>query len=226
MKRILFLMMCMLVVTSQKSTAQDSSTTQLIKLPKVNHVGFYIAPELQFGQLRYGFTGFGGNSFMLLINKKLGVGITSFRNLDRNYSPSSLSPLLLNANYHGLKFEYTVNGNKAIHLTFPLTIGVANASADTAGALYGRNRPHMDGNDASPVGFNNTNRSRFMFVQPGVQVEANVFKCMKVYAGVNYRVAWKDAMPNQLSNSTVEGLSANAGIKFGLFEVPTHKKKK
>jgi hypothetical protein len=65
-----------------------------------------------------------------------------------------------------------------------------------------------------------------MFVQPGVQVEANVFKCMKVYAGVNYRVAWKDAMPNQLSNSTVEGLSANAGIKFGLFEVPTHKKKK
>ena len=42
---------------------------------------------------------------------------------------------------------------------------------------------------------------------------------MKVYAGVNYRLAWKDAIPNQLGNSTVEGLSANAGIKIGVFEV-------
>jgi hypothetical protein len=42
---------------------------------------------------------------------------------------------------------------------------------------------------------------------------------MKVYAGVNYRLAWKDAIPNQLGNSTVEVLSANARIKLGVFEV-------
>lgn len=227
MKRFIFLMMCFAMFTSNQSTAQDSSTTQLIKLPKLNHIGFYIAPEFQYGQLKNGFTGFGGNSFMLLINKKLGIGLTSFRNMDRNYSPSGIAPLILSSDFKGIKFEYTVRGNKALHITFPLTIGVARANADSAGMLYGRNRAHDQMNDIMNAPNRSfENRSKYMFVMSGVQLEANVFKFMKVYAGVNYRLAWKDAMQNQLANSTVEGLSANAGIKLGVFEMSTHKKKK
>jgi hypothetical protein len=217
--------MCLALFTSKQTEAQDSSTTQLIKLPKVNHIGFYIAPEFQYGQLKNGFTGFGGNSFMLLINKKLGVGLTSFRNMDRNYSPSGIAPLILSSDFKGIKFEYSVRGNKALHLSFPLTIGVARTTTDSIGMFYGKNHDQMNEIPNAPHR-SFENRSIYMFVMPGVQLEANVFKFMKVYAGVNYRLAWKDAMPNQLANSTVEGLSANAGIKLGVFEVSTSKKKK
>jgi len=220
-------MMCLAIFTSKQSTAQDSSTTQLITLPKVNHIGLYIAPEFQYGQLKNSFTGFGGNSFMLLINKKLGVGLTSFRNMDRNYSPSGIAPLILSSDFKGIKFEYTVRGNKALHLTFPLIIGLASTTADSAGMLYGRNRLHNQMNDMTNAPKRSfETRSKYMFVIPGVQLEANVFRFMKVYAGISYRLAWKDAMPNQLANSTVEGLSANAGIKLGIFDVATHTKKK
>ena len=69
------------------------------------------------------------------------------------------------------------------------------------------------------IDYTHKSESYWLLHSTGVQLEANVFKFMKVYAGVNYRLAWKDAIPNQLGNSTVEGLSANAGIKIGVFEV-------
>jgi hypothetical protein len=215
--------------TSKNTIAQDSSSTQLLKLPKINHIGFYVAPEFQYGQLKLGFTGFGGNSFMMLINKKLAVGITSTQSLQRNYSPSSVSPLYLHSNFRGLKLEYVLNGNKAVHLTFPLIIGMATARTDSSNWLGDRRGMHDSNNELTYNGTRpnfRSNESRYMFVQPGVQVEANLLKFMRIYGGVNYRIGWKDAVPNQLAVNTIEGFSANVGVKVGLFEIATHRKKK
>jgi hypothetical protein len=211
--------------------AQDTTTT-LLKLPKINYLGLYVAPEMQYGQLKNNFTGFGGNSFMLLINKKLGVGITATSSLSNNYSPSGVSPLYLHSRFTGLKLEYVLNGNKAVHFTFPIVIGMASTSADSANLANGEHNKIYN-NDSivnrsknMHKGFAMGSKSNYAFVQPGIQIETNVLKFLKIYAGATYRFAWKDAQTNTLPVSTVQGFSANVGVKVGLFEISTHKKKK
>lgn len=59
MKRLTFCMFLVLLTTSIKSSAQDTTRT-LFKLMKPQSLGLYVEPEISYGQLRGSMTGFGG----------------------------------------------------------------------------------------------------------------------------------------------------------------------
>ncbi|MDP4268036.1 MAG: hypothetical protein Q8880_11445 [Bacteroidota bacterium] len=217
MKKLILLVVLAALMVTAKSYSQDS-TKQLLNLPKIKNIGFYIAPEYQYGQLKDKFTSFAGVSGMILFNKTFGIGGEYQHNTYDNYSPSGISPLLLRGDFGGLKMEYIIKPNSAIHYSFNLLVGGGSASADSA-ATYRKLYNDSIRNDHHRFDHKSGIRSDYFIIQPGVQIEANLIRCLKLFAGVNYRFSIDgDHINSLLPSSTLQGLSVSAGIKIGLFD--------
>ncbi len=200
--------------------AQDSVRT-LIHFPKMKTFGIYISPEFQYGQQGGAFTPLSSNALMLQFNNRFGIGYSTAHALQQNFSPASVSPLNLNTSYNGLKLEYTLKPASVVHVSFSLTGGSAFARADSA------NRTAMPVFDSTTNRFMRPARTAqtgsFAFIQPGFQIETNLLRWAKLYAGASYRVGFPVGNQNQLTVSNVQGLSAQVGLKLGWFDFSTEK---
>jgi hypothetical protein len=232
MKKSIVLALFAVLCASTSLFAQQDTMHTLIKISKPKYIGFYVSPEYQYGQTGGAFNSFAGSSAMFIVNKKLALGVTAATNIQENFSPSSVSPLLLRSTFGGAKIEYTPRPNAAVHLTFPLVIGMGVAQADSAtyvgSVKNGNNGGGKDhnGKDNFPGGQNGNNErgisADYFVVQPGVQLEANLARFVKLYAGVNYRVGFgTETIASPLSKTTMTGVSANVGLKVGLFDLYT-----
>lgn len=212
---------------------RTDSATQTMKtmltFPKPKFLGVYFVPEYQYGQLAGQFTSMGGGSLMVLLNKKLGIGVSGYTTMN-NFTPSEISTdksLALHAQFGGAKIEYTLNPNSRVHVSFPLLIGGGRSTIDSAkryhetwGQPGGMHSYSHHGNEIS-----------FYVIQPGVNAEANLFRFMKVFAGASYRFV--SGGETRISNSNLSsppalgqmpGISFSAGIKLG-YDFYLHKKK-
>jgi hypothetical protein len=198
--------------------AQDTTRT-LFHIGRINTVGIYFAPEAQLGQLKGDFTSFTGGSLMLLLNKQWGIGVTGYMSADRSFSPASVSPLFLQSQFGGLRLEYTTNPNAAVHFSFPLVVGMGTARLDSVSNNNLGNFGKGNGRGAEGK-FNN----EFVVIQPGVQVEANLFRFVKAFAGANYRIAFSPNSTNTIAPNTLQGLSFDIGAKIGIFDIKMHRK--
>jgi hypothetical protein len=218
-----FLSLTLFVVFSAVSCfAQQDTMHTLIKSAKIKYLGFYVAPEFQYGQAGGAFNSYVGSSAMFLLNKKLAIGVTATTNTQADFSPTSVSPLLLRSTFGGAKLEYTFRPNSPVHFTIPLVIGYGSARTDSA--IYTVKTPKGKGNQGENNGFgrNNGNNAEYFVIQPGLQVEANLVRFIKLYAGVNYRLGFpNETVVSPLSKTSMTGLSANVGLKVGLFDFYT-----
>lgn len=106
----------------------------------------------------------------------------------------------------GLFTEYVVASNKAIHPVFHLFAG--------PGLTMQYDRKGWE--DFDDDDHESRDENWFMVVEPGVQLEINLFRWMRFSPGVSYRLAQgNDAMG--LSNSKLSGASFNLSMKFGRF---------
>jgi len=216
MKKISILSVIGLSFFANQGKAQDSTRT-LIRMPKINTVGLYIAPEYQYGQINSKLTSLGGISAMAIFNEKFAIGATMNHTLVRDLQPINISgtttPLYLNVRYGGLKMEYTVNPHGLIHVSFPLTVGMGNASYDSIRSFRTKDTTNRMNMMNQP-----RNGNQFFVIQPGIQFEANLMKVAKVYLGANYRFAFDQDNANTLSTKYMKGFGVYAGLKVGLFD--------
>jgi hypothetical protein len=233
MKKNLFLMLTVALFSASTLFAQEDTMHTLIKLSAPKYIGIYVAPEFQYGQAAGVFNSYSGASAMFIYNKKLAVGITGVRSIQDNFAPAKTSPLLLSSGFGGLKLEYTPRPNAAVHVTFPLVIGYGMARLDSV-SYTAKNwvkdtvnvNGHGKGDDYGRVRNNRGITNDYFVIQPGIQLETNIFRMVKLFGGVNYRFAF----PNQtvtapLTSTTLNGLSANIGLKIGLFDFSTTKER-
>lgn len=218
--KIMILCVSLGLVCSASLMAQDSTKSSMKTIfgakkakMKVNYLGIYLAPEYQYGQVGGSFTSLSGAALMLQFNKKFAIGATGFGSF-RNRQGTDL-----NANFGGLKMEYTVKPDAAVHVSFPLVVGVGGNGFDfeNDGGGRGRDRDFDDMFDDD----NHGNMSRI--IQPGVNVEANLSRYAKFYVGANYRFAFNN---NSTNTTDLSGFSANAGLKLGIFDYTFKKKAK
>ena len=220
MKKLLFLVLLMCVANSLKSVAQDTTHT-LIKLVKPQYIGLYVAPEVQYGQLNGAFTSLGGGSLMFLFNKRWGIGVTVQQSLSETFSPSGVAPLVLDAHFMGGRLEYTPRPDAAVHFTFPLVVGMGSASADSLRTEGSHNH------DNSTFDGHGRDGNEYVVVQPGIQLEANLIRYVKLFGGVNYRLAFASGTSTTtLPKNTLQGVSINVGLKMGLFDYYLKKRMK
>lgn len=107
----------------------------------------------------------------------------------------------------GMMSEYVVASNKAVHVAFNLFTG--------AGFTFQYER--HDWHEDHDVDFDGDRDEDWSFVvEPGVQVEINVFKWMRFSPGISYR-AVVNSNALGLSDSKLSDVSYNATLKFGKF---------
>ncbi len=173
---------------------------------KIQSLGFYIAPELSYGQFSGSFVPIAGNSVMLTVNKKFAIGATVAGTIrDRNST-------VARGHFGGLKMEYTPKPDALVHVSFPLLIGAGSTSTGDVFEGFNRRGRYDESFDF--------NRNESFVLQPGVNVEANVFKYAKVFLGANYRLAANKSG----YDADLSGFSSSLGLKFGVFDYKLKKK--
>lgn len=218
--------------------AQDSTQT-LFKLSKIKTMGLYIAPEFQMADLNQHAEPFRAFSAMLQFNAHLSLGYSFFNSVDPmihyRYKTMLRAPISLSAG--AIKIEYALKPKSKIHISFPLLIGRSIAQAGYGVMPLAEKSigyPDSLGNLPYLPDYYLYGQSRYAIIQPGITIEANVFKVIKLYLGVQYRfslplrTAYDDHMyimaPEALHPKFISGLVLNSGIKIGLFEKPIKRK--
>lgn len=228
------------VEVKKVNTQKDERTRTLFSgmknpMKPIKYLGLSIGSEFQYGSLAGEFTPMAGVSAMLHINKTFGIGLVGYSTMN-NFTPTALnakSLLNLNIMYGGLKMEYTPNPNAAVHVSFPLLIGGGMAKVDSAGNNRNRNGfGGFGGRDHDGFrGQNGRGNTNFFVIQPGINVEANVIRFLKIYAGASYRLtpSVNTEVTTTLPTPTagqLSGLNLSAGIKLGLFDYQLHREKR
>jgi hypothetical protein len=223
-KAILFAIVAIFMCNNIASAQSQDTTKFLLKINKPHSYGLYVSPEYQYGQLKNAFTPFAGSSVMLLFNQKFAIGATYQQTLNESFSPTGISPLSLRSEFGGLKMEFITKPSSAVHVTFPIVVGMGQLNVDSIDSNVKEPieiNGHGDfGKENNKGGFNGGNT--YLVLQPGINIEANLIRNIKIYAGASYRYAIDvDGTANTatipLAASVLNGASINVGAKIGFF---------
>lgn len=197
------------LIKIRKDTSSSSMKT-LFKPNKLTSVGLSLQSQMLFGK--------GGPErsmgFQVHLNNKLSLGIASFNSMDRRDDRNGMAPEP-RQRFNAITLEATPMANKVFHLSFPLAIGriqledpmIYNYSSSMMpqpgpghGGYRGRNDPYRNG-------------PRALGVQPGINLEVNLFKYVKVFGGANYRFAFGEEKTDGMAKA-----AGTIGVKVGVFD--------
>lgn len=180
--------------------------------------GGYGAPEFRFGKVNGNMSLlFGGRGGWIIGNKFVlgggGYGMTTSNALHENQLITGVdtTDMQLAMGYGGLLLEYIATPHKAIHFAFPLLIGAGGASVTQQ--IYD---PYNNISYEDPTNYNVIESSGFFIAEPGVNIELNLVKFMRVSLGANYRFITGTNL-ERIKDSDLSGVSFNFGLKFGKF---------
>jgi hypothetical protein len=223
-KTVSVFFMTLFVSVTAFAQLQDSTSKQTLLGGKINKIGLVGSLYGQYASINGGFQPSGGGSVSLLFNEKFAIGVAGYSIHPQNNLVAG--DTRTRGHVAGLQLEYTAKNSKMFHVSFPLLVGMGRASADTllsttsvyagsrgghGGKGYGRDNDNHDGN-----------RTSFVVIQPGVNLEVNVLKYLTLFGGVNYRLA-VNSSSSILTNDKLSGLGFQVGIKTGVFGVPLAK---
>ncbi|RVU24882.1 hypothetical protein EOJ36_07700 [Sandaracinomonas limnophila] len=199
--------------TVKVSHKKDEMKTLVGVGSKLKSWGISAGPMAQFGSMGSQ----SGFQVSFHANNKLSIGMAGLFSTKRNNTPmiGAYGPEL-RQHFMGLNLEYTPKANALVHLSFPLMIGTI-AQEDPLAYIQNRidptGQPVYDFVD-NMYGRNDFNRHylKSLGVQPGINLEVNLFKYAKLFGGLNYRFAF-----GENANSDIQGVSGQFGFKFGVF---------
>ncbi|MEN9703912.1 MAG: hypothetical protein RLZZ209_1340 [Bacteroidota bacterium] len=182
----------------------SSSMKTLFKPAKLQSIGLSFQSQVLFGK--------GGPErgmgVQLHLNNKLSLGIASFNSNPRNDDPNRYSDEP-RRRFTALTMEATPMANKVFHLSFPLAIGRIQEEDQSIYNQYSSYTMPQPG-----PGYRNDRRGpNTLGVQPGVNLEVNLFKYLKVFGGANYRFAFGEEKTPGMSRA-----AATFGVKLGVFD--------
>ena len=229
MKKMLLAMMLILIqiipafsqetTQSQPQQGDDGEIKTLFKKSgQPLKVGYYISPEAAYTQFAEKNVFLGGLSFGIILNHFFSVGLAGYGIMNSGklwfdfpenalYNPPYAMGGYLYGGYGGVKFEFRVLPTSPVHLNFPILIG-------GGGLVYKSSSSHN-------FNFNNWDGSSFgsdgfFVVEPGVMVELNLVKFLRLDAGISYRYT-PDLDLINTSSGLINNFNANFSLKFGKF---------
>ena len=221
---------------SQSTTATSTTTTTTTTTnPKIHTLfgegtGKCKVPVGLFIEMNGGYSMFGSKSVFLpgmsmgvILNHHWTIGITGntigdrnglhFNNIYYDSTAKTMKGANLSGSYGGLLLEYTLFPNSRVHLAFPLMIG--------GGSMYFSHSTH---NRDSSFSFNShhefhpeyISKDRFFVIEPGVRVECNVIKSIRIGLGISYRYS-PDFKLQNTSPDLINQFTAKLSLRFGKF---------
>lgn len=205
--------LCMLLLVTCALAQQETEMKTLFGNSGIRSNGGY-------GALTTGYSNIDGRDAILmgargawLINHKLGIGLAG-----TGFLTSSKEDALLNDRYQlaggygGLFLEFIVNPNSPVHVSFPLTIG--------AGGIAYVRKDYSFNSDFEALEHDSEG---FFMVEPGIELELNLLKFMRVAFGASYRYTSDVKLEYTSTNAAIVGTDALRGfsggitLKFGKF---------
>ncbi|MCK9421506.1 MAG: hypothetical protein M0Q38_02805 [Bacteroidales bacterium] len=235
MKKIMIMLICWSCTLG--AFAQDIPATNESTNPNgINTIfgktnGISKIPLGYFIEIDGGFTRFGhksvflpGMSMGLILNHHWTVGLTGtfignpmgmrfhnkYYNNDRDSTGFNRHGHNLSGGYGGVLLEYTLFPKSRIHVAFPLMLGSGTLSYshrdhdnDTTFLYDEGHHHHMSGN-------------HFFVIEPGVRVECNVIKTLRIGFGISYRYA-PDLGHFRAPSDLINQFNAKLSLRFGKF---------
>lgn len=217
MKNIAILTFVLLI--SAVSFAQDNSSNKdqiksVFGKNKDTHLGWFVGLDNSYTQFGSRDVRMSGLSAGVIINHSFSIGFSGSGWTHRNSmfydQVTDTAGAYLEGGFGQLLLEYTPFATSPLHLSFPLLIGGGGASYVTDKEYFDREDNEWD--DHHKV----LDSDGFFTIEPGIRAEVNVFRFMRVNAGVSYRyVSGLELM--RTSPELMNNLSATVGLKFGRF---------
>ncbi|MFZ4523387.1 MAG: hypothetical protein ACOYNC_16905 [Bacteroidales bacterium] len=224
---IAFLFSTVALFAQDSPSKKESSGDFEMKTIFGNEHGHLKIPIGYFVELNAGYTQFGDKSVFLpgistgmILNHHWTIGLAgSFIGNSRNLhypdvyfdsAVGSMAAANLAGGYGGLLLEYTLFPTSAVHLSFPVMIG---------GGYMFYGQPHQHNSSTYPNNDWNggeISHDHFFVVEPGVKVEMNVIKKMRIGVGVSYRYSPDFKLPNT-STELINQFTAKLSLRFGKF---------
>ena len=172
-----------------------------------------------YGAITNKFTSIGGDYANMVgayggvfIDRKIMIGVGGFSTTNKIIVPAEFSSIPgaeMSYGYvqTGLMTEYVFASNKPVHLVLSMFAG--------AGFSYQYehwSNPNYDWNQAHGVYDQNWS----FVMEPGAQMEINLFRWMRLSPGISYRRSYNSDSPG-LSASDLSDWSYNVTLKFGKF---------
>lgn len=203
------------VFSQSDSTQNNSEIKTLFGNKKVSHGGY--------GALTFGVDNIDGSpsfhsgiraAWMIGHNFGLGIAGSGFSNNWDEYHYSNESFTSLSGGSGGILFEPVLFPKFPVHLSFPIVVGAGGVSI-----LKNYRTANYDEDDDFQDYEWNVDVEDFSFyamVQPGVEVEMNVFKFMRVGLGVQYKLTSGVTLEGK-DKDMLDQLSGTFSLKFGKF---------
>ena len=206
----------LLGVKSQVYLAEPDIQESEVKEPKAKKdkepfkLRGYAASSTGFGRVGDRLGIIMGGRLVWMMKPNIGIGLVgyAFETSKERDNVLALDDYRFSGGYGGILLEYTLNPNRPFHLSFPLTIA-------GGGSAYARRTV-----DTEKV----TEDSQGIFVlEPGVDLELNIIKYVRVAFGIAYRYSTDTQLTYQnngneiLSVSGLNGLTGKLTIKVGIF---------
>lgn len=176
-------------------------------------IGGYIAPEAAWTQFDGRNVYLGGLSFGVIVDHFFsaglaGYGILNSRNLwydniDTYYSQGAY----LYGGYGGVKFEFRILPSFPVHVNFPVLIGGGGLVYNT----WTYQNYNYDNYEGTTLDWD-----AFFVVEPGVMIELNLIKFLRLDAGISYRYT-PDLDLMNTRKDLINSFNANLSLKFGKF---------
>jgi hypothetical protein len=202
------------------ATAQDESRPRneiqtIFKSP--HSFGGYGALTNKFTTINGSYANLTGGYGGVFVNHKVFIGFgaaatTNYIPVPEEFSIDPTSRMSYEYGQVGMVTEYVLWSNKAIHLNFNLFSG--------AGFTLQYDRPvnwyYYDDYNYQPRPYGGNDENWFFVVEPGVQVEMNVFKWMRFSPGISFRKAY-GSYATGLTDSDLSNATYSVTLKFGKF---------
>ncbi len=213
MKKLLNLSLLLIVLlTCYHTQAQEIKT--LFKGDSTRSHGGYGAISNKFTRINGDFANMTGLYGGWYINHQFTLGVSgsavnSNLRVPEQYSAVPGTKMSYLYAQFGLFTEYVLASNRAVHLTAQLFAGPGFTTQYQRFDFDDEDRFDYKDDDVHDTNW-------FTVVEPGVNVEFNVFKWMRFTTGVSYRQAF-NSNGLGMKDKDLSGLSLDAGFKFGKF---------
>jgi hypothetical protein len=164
-------------------------------------ISLMLSPTIQLTELMKELNYVPGLKAGVILNKKITLGATynfSFKDIQL---PKQKGIGSMGMKYGGLLFEYTLWPLQSVHLTLPFSAGMGQLNLSDTISIPGQKL---------------TNNPLFIFAEPGLAVEFNVWKYAKFQIGGGYR--YTNDATDLIKAYDLSGFSFNASLKFGMFD--------
>ena len=168
-----------------------------------------LSPTIQLTELLKELNYVPGVKAGVILNKKFTFGALYNFTIKDQQLPKLKGNGSMGMKWGGLLFEYTLWPLQNVHLTLPFSAGMGQLNlVDTI----------------STPGQKLTDNPSFMFAEPGLAVEFNVWKYAKFEIGGGYR--YTNNATDRIKAYDLSGFSFNASLKFGFFNYEETKRER